>query len=257
MPSTLPPTDLKHLEDAPLRVAIAQVRFAPVHAIEKRERVADFQELLADGYLARDPHVPQTVTIQFGPSPVPPAAGVFAPEAVWPFEDRERGWSVSLSSSSLALEASTYDDFNDFLAEFRSVLSALIETFHPRECSRLGLRYVNEITDSRLGKPSGLHELLRPALVSPVGTELGSELLGSLCELRFRETFGTLVLRHGLIRSDTYLLDYDYFKEEAHAFDGEAVTKTVESFHDVIEPLFVWCLSDTYLSELKGHARGR
>lgn len=257
MTIALPATDLKHLKGAPLRLALAQVRFAPVHAIEKRDRVADFQEQLADSYLARDPQVPQTLTIQFGPLPSPPAPSAFAPELVWPFEDRERGWSVSLSSSSLALEASTYDDFDDFLAEFQSVLSALIATFDPRECSRVGLRYINEIVDERLRENGGLLVLLRRELVSPVGTELGSDLLGSLCELRFRETLGTLVLRHGLIRTDAYLLDYDYFKEENDAFNGEIVTKTVESFHDVIERLFVWCLSDVYLSELKGPKRGR
>lgn len=254
---SLPATDLNHLEGAPLRVALAQVRFAPVHAIEKRERVADFQERLRETYVARDPHVPQTVTIQFGPSPVPPAPSFLPPESVWPFEDRERGWSVSLSSSSLALEASTYQDFDHFVAEFRAVLAALTETFGPRKCSRLGLRYVNEITDERLRHAGSLDEFLRAELVSPVGTELGSDLLGSLCELRFKETLGTLVLRHGLIRSDTYLLDFDYFKEESDAFDSETITKTVESFHDVIERLFVWCLSDTYLEELKGRSRGR
>lgn len=258
MTIALSATDLTHLEGAPLRVALAQVRFAPVHAIEKRERVADFQEQLADSYVARDAQVPQTLTIQFGPSPAPPmSAQAIAPELVWPFEDRERGWSVSLSSSSLALEASTYDDFDDFLAEFQSVLSALIASFDPRECSRLGLRYINEIVDERLRGNGGLLVLLRRELVSPVGTELGSDLLGSLCELRFRETLGTLVLRHGLIRSDTYLLDYDYFKEESDAFNGEIITKTVERFHDVIERLFVWCLSDAYLSDLKGPKRGR
>jgi uncharacterized protein (TIGR04255 family) len=252
----LPATGLKHLEGAPLRVALAQVRFAPVHAIEKRDRVADFQEQLASSYVARDPQIPQTLTIQFGPLPTPPAPAMFAPELVWPFEDRERGWSVSLSSSSLALQASAYDDFDDFLAEFQSVLSALIATFDPRECSRLGLRYINEIADERLREAQGLLVLLRRHLVSPVGSELGSDLLGSLCELRFREALGTLVLRHGLIRNDTYLLDYDYFKEGSDEFNGEIVMKTIESFHDVIERLFVWCLSDTYLSELKGRKHG-
>lgn len=257
MPISLPAADLKYLDGAPLRVALAQVRYAPVHAVEKRERVADFQERLAQTYVAREPHVPQTVTIQFGPSPVPGAPSLLSPESVWPFEDRERGWSVSLSSSSLALEASTYNDFDDFLAEFRAVLSALIETFDPRECSRIGLRYVNEVGDERLRQEGGLNQLLRAELVSPVGTELGSDLVGSLCELRFRETFGTLVLRHGLIRADTYLLDFDYFKEEVDVFNGEAITKVVESFHDVIERLFVWCLSGGYLAELKERKRAK
>jgi uncharacterized protein (TIGR04255 family) len=251
MPVKLPPASLKHLEGAPLQVALAQVRFAPVHAVEKPERVADFQEHLADTYIAREAQVPQTITIQFGPSLAQPGAPVAVPERVWPFEDRERGWSISLSSSSLALEASTYDDFDDFLAEFKKVLGALIATFAPREQARLGLRYVNEITGVRL-QNQGLRQVLRPALLSPIGTELGWNVLGSLCELRFKESLGTLVLRHGLIRTDSYLLDFDYFTENPSAFDDKAIARTVKRFHDVIERLFVWCVSDGYLAELKG-----
>jgi uncharacterized protein (TIGR04255 family) len=156
----------------------------------------------------------------------------------------------------MALEATKYDDFDDFLAEFRAVLSALIETFAPKHWVWLGLRYVNEITDERLRHDAGISQPLRQELVSPVGTELGSDLLGSLCELRLREALGTLVLRHGLIRPDSYLLDFDYFTEEGGVFDAEGIAKNVEGFHDLIEPLFVWCLSDGYLAELKGRARG-
>lgn len=257
MPISLPHADLKHLEGAPLKVALAQVRFAPVHAVEKRERVADFQELLPDRYVARDPQVAQTVTIQFGPSAAHAGMPAPAPEAVWPFEDREHGWSVSLSSSSLALEASTYDDFDDFLTEFQTVLSALVRAFDPQQCRRLGLRYVNEVIDERLRGEGGLLKLLRAELVSPIGTELGSGVLGSLSELRFSEALGTLVLRHGLIRPDSYLLDFDYFKEEEEMFTESEIGKTIEHFHDLIEPLFVWCLSDEYLSELEKRTRAR
>jgi uncharacterized protein (TIGR04255 family) len=257
LPISLPSTELKHLDGAPLKVALAQVRFAPVYAVEKRERVSDFQERLPAGYVAREAQVAQTVTIQFGPSQSHAAPPSLAPETVWPFEDRKRGWSVSLSSSSLALEAGRYDDFDDFLAEFRTVLAALAGAFQPQECRRLGLRYVNEITDERLRGERGLMELLRAELVSPIGTDLGSDVAGSLCELRFREALGTLVLRHGLIRPDTYLLDFDYFKEEEEVFSDEGTVTTLERFHDVIEPLFVWSLSDSYLNELKERSRGR
>ena len=243
-------TALQHLDNAPLKVALAQVRFAPVHAIEKRERVADFQELLSDSYIAGEGQTPQTVTIQFGNESVIRPAAIAAPETVWPFDDPARGWSVALSSTSLALEAGTYQDFDDFLDELRSVLGALEEAFDPKRRTRLGLRYINEITDRRLAE-DGLVSLLRKELVSPVGTALGSDLAGSLNELRFREKLGTFVLRHGLVREDAYLLDFDYFNEESGDCDKEAIVSMVEQFHDLIEPLFVWCLSKNYLQELK------
>lgn len=250
MPLSLPPASLAHLSGAPLRVALAQVRFAPVHAIEKRERVADLQERLADSYVAREPQIPQTLTIQFGPAVGSPAP--VAPERIWPFEDQARGWSVALSSTSLALQASSYDDFDDFAAEFRSVLNALSEVFQPKLRSRIGLRYINEVQDQRLAAGAQIFEVLRAELLSPIGSDLGFELAGSLCELRFHEDRGTLGLRHGLIRPDTYLLDFDYFNDNEIAFSSTEISDTITAFHATIERLFVWCLADGYLDELRG-----
>ena len=250
MPLSLPPASLVHLSDAPLQVALAQVRFAPVHAIEKRDRVADFQEHLADTYVAREPQVPQGITIQFGPAAGPPVPA--APERLWPFEDQARGWSVALSSSSLALQAGSYEDFDDFAAEFRSVLSALSETFEPKLRSRIGLRYINQVQDQRLEAGARIFEVLRTELLSPIGSDLGFELAGSLCELRFRQDRGTLGLRHGLIRPDTYLLDFDYFNDDELAFSSTEISDTITAFHETIEQLFVWCLADGYLDELRG-----
>ena len=254
MPHSLPEASLVHLADAPLRVALAQVRFAPVHAIEKPERIADFQERLVASYVAREPQFPQTLTIQFGPVGGPPAPA--APERIWPFEDQTRGWSVALSSSSLALQASSYDDFEDFAAEFRSVVDALSETFQPKLRSRIGLRYINEIQDGRLEAGPGIFEVLRAELLSPIGGDLGFDLAGSLCELRFNEDLGTLGLRHGLIRPGTYLLDYDYFNDNELAFSSSEITDTISAFHETIERLFVWCLADGYLEELRGRSDG-
>lgn len=248
MPLSLPRASLTHLPDAPLQVALAQVRFAPVHAIEKPERVADFQDHLADSYVAREPQVPQTFTIQFGPVSAGPP---LAPERVWPFEDQDRGWSVTLSSSSLALQASSYADFEHFAAEFRSALSALSETFKPKLRSRIGLRYINEISDPRLEAGAQIFEVIRPELLSPIGGDLGFDLAGSLCELRFHEPQGILGLRHGLIRPGTYLLDFDYFIENEVEFSSAEIGETVGVFHETIERLFVWCLADGYLNELR------
>jgi uncharacterized protein (TIGR04255 family) len=244
---------LEHLDDAPLRLALVQVRYAPVHAVEKRERVADFQALLGDEFVAEEPQRSQGLLVQFGPAAAPP---VLPPaETVWPFRDPKRGFGVSLSSTSLALEATAgYHDFPVFLEEFRTTLAGLVDVFHPKVCTRLGVRYVNEIGDPRLTSPDGLAAFLNRELVSPVGSDLGSDLMSSLSELRFREDDGVFVLRHGLVESTKYLLDFDRFSETHRSFALEALVDTTSKFHDLIESVFVWSLSDEYLSGLKGGA---
>jgi uncharacterized protein (TIGR04255 family) len=251
MPIDVPKTSIDHLDSAPLKVAVAQVRYSPVHAVEKRELVADFESRLHDRYVAQDAQSSQTLTIQIGAGS--PPGGVSPPavvDTVWPFRDDSRGYSVSLGNSSLAVEAdSAYHDFPQFLGEFSSAVSACAEIFQPKRQMRLGLRYINEIQDERLGED--VRTIVNPELVAPVGFAVTGGLLRSLAELRVAESLGTFVVRHGLVDNTTYLLDFDYFSESQREFDPQRVIETVEQFHDLIEPFFIWSLSDRYLAELK------
>jgi uncharacterized protein (TIGR04255 family) len=224
------------------------VRFAPVFAIERREEVAKFQEKLDPHYVAQDPLAPQYGGgIGSGTAPTRPAP---SQESVWPFQDPEREWTVSLSSTSLALEAVQYLDFDDFAAELDAILASLHEVFAPRQEMRLGLRYINRIEDQRLEK-RGISFFINDELATPVGGTLGQALLRSYCELRFRERASIIVLRHGLIEPSHYLLDLDHFCDEVRKFEPKSIVKRVRKYHELIERLFVWSLSDRYLKELR------
>ncbi len=203
--------------------------------------MAEFQKRLGRRYLARrQPEEP-------GP------AGV-RQEPIWFFRDDDRAWTVSLTTSSLGLEAETYHDFDDFAGELARVLDEAAAVFEPRTEVRLGVRYVNRIEDERLGK-RGIAFFITKELASPVGGDLGDGLQHSLCELRFREHGAWLAIRHGLVEPDTYLLDFDHFVEEERDFTPTEVVRRVNGFHALIERLFVWSLSPRYLKELKGGAK--
>jgi len=252
MPINVPTASLSHLDSAPLKVAVAQVRYSPVHAVGKRDLVADFESRLDKRYVARDAQTSQTFIVQIGTAPPPaPSAAV---DSVWPFKDEERGYAVFLGNSSLAVEAdATYHDFPEFLRELSQVVSACADIFEPRRQVRLGLRYINEITDDRL--QHDVRTIINARLVAPVGTAVKGGLLRSLTELRVKESLGTFVIRHGLVEDTRYLLDLDYFSETERVFDPRHVIETVEGFHDLIERFFVWSLSRTYLTEIKGKNR--
>ena len=226
-----------------MKLAIAQVRFAPVYAVEQIVAVAEFQKRLGEHYVAQD--APRAV-----------GAGVVgaAGESTWLFRDGERGWTISLTPSSLGLEAITYVDFDDFAAELSKVLRTLEAVFEPRIEVRLGVRYINRIEDDRLQK-RGIDFFVNEQLASPVGADLGTDLQHSLCELRFRERGGWMAIRHGLVESSTYLLDFDHFTEGERDFVPKTIVTRVKRFHSLIERLFVWSLSERYLKELKGGDR--
>jgi len=220
-------------------LALAQVRFAPIYALEQPAAIAEFQKCLGRRYVARE-DVPK----------VPPGnAGM-----TWLFRDKERSWTVSVTSTSLGLEAQTYVDFDDFVAELKQVLQDFEAVFEPQTEVRLGVRYINHIEDERLTK-RGISFFVNEQLAGPVGRDLGNELQHSLCELRFRERETWVALRHGLIDQGTYLLDFDQFIEGERDFSPPDIVKRVNRFHDLIERLFVWSLSGRYLKELEGRRK--
>jgi uncharacterized protein (TIGR04255 family) len=245
----LPTVDLKRLPAAPLKVAVIQVQFAPCHAVEKRERVADFQEKLTETYVAEQPQTAQAITLQIGPGMPPSIPNLPAPETVWRFHDHARGWIVALSSSSLAVEASTYETFEDFAAEFESVLSSLSEVFAPTNQTRLGVRYINRIEGD--GVSEKLLGIVEKELLSPVGTALGTDLLTSISDIRFDIGDGVMAIKHGLTDPDAYLLDFDCYSDQERTFHRGDIVERVRRFHDLIERLFVWSLTDEYLNSLR------
>jgi uncharacterized protein (TIGR04255 family) len=242
IPIKIPNVELGHLPKAPLRWAIAQVRFAPVLAVEDPAVVARFEASLSDAYAAMEPLKAEGV------------AGGPAGETIWLFRDPERQWTVSLTRASLALEAVTYLDFDHFAGELATVLRNFDKVFEPRTEVRLGVRYVNRIEDDRLEK-RGIEFFINEKLAGPVGGELGSDLVGSRCELRFRERSGHVAIHHGLIEPSTYLLDFDHFSEGERDFVPRTIVERVKRFHGLIERLFVWSISDRYLKELQGARR--
>lgn len=251
MPIRVPKASLSHLPAAPLKVAVAQVRYSPVHAVANRDMVADFEERLARGYVPENPQAAQTLTIQVGPAPPQgPVSPPGAPDLVWPFKDDGRGYAVTLGHSSIAVEAGPqYHDFPQFLDEFSAAVRACDEVFQPKREMRVGLRYVNEITDPRLR--DDIRSIINPKLVVPVGTAVQGGLQRSFGELRVEETLGTVVIRHGLVEDATYLLDFDYFSVAERTFAPQPLIEMVRDFHALIEPLFVWSLTRPYLAELK------
>jgi uncharacterized protein (TIGR04255 family) len=247
---TLPPVELTHLPDAPLTLAVAQIRFRTVLSIEQADRVASFQSALGERYEFIDRQTTQTIRVMFGDksidSPQTPA-----PETVWRFRELANNWIVSLSSSSVALEAQEYKDFESFSTEFMQLVGLLSAEFGPKTQTRIGLRYVNELVDERL-RDGDFEAVLNGRLLGPIVGDLRGDLLSSLSDLRFQQADGVLAIRHGLVREETYLLDLDYFLEEDMDFALGDIHERLNGYHQLIESLFVWALNPGYLDSIGG-----
>jgi uncharacterized protein (TIGR04255 family) len=240
------------LAASPLRLALVQARTTPVLAFEQP---AEVQRLVAalDGWTVTDRQVNREVSVSVGPGGINQQAT--PAETVWVMTAADGTTRAAVSTSSVAVECDRYAAWEQFHAAVGRVFGAVAETFAPARCTRLGVRYVNELDVARAeGDPGALADLLNSALIAPA-LALGRPLVGSLAELRVAEDDDEIFsLRHGLVAPGTYLLDLDAYREEADAFNAQALAERADRFHARIESVFAWALTEAYLGELRGGA---
>jgi uncharacterized protein (TIGR04255 family) len=252
MPFALPDVELGHLTKSPLQVAVIQLRFRPILAIDAADRVAPFQEHLAGLNPALELYEQgelRQIAFQIGPAGVQQSA---APrETVWKFATSSNSLRLDLTRTQLSLEATSYDDFDSFEATFEQAFAGFEPTFGLPRVTRIGVRYVNHVPDERLDGDT-LAEVISPELLGPIGSsKLGCDVLGSTTALRFQEPEFAVTIQHGLVEPGQYLLDFDCYAEPADGFDIGSIGASIRSFHQTIEKLFCWSVTPSFLEELK------
>jgi len=227
------------MEDAPLKLALVQVRTPPMFAVDRPEAVEGLAQAMPEDWVLVEEGRAQRVQMQITPAGI--AQSPEDAERVWRFETADRRYVATLTPTSVGVETAHYDDFGQFRARLDPVLSALVEdsAFRPRLATRVGVRYVNEMRDDRLTEDDSRAAVVHPELLGPAAA-LGTGLIASLQELRFQQADGVLAVRHGLTSPGEYLLDSDHYSEERRDFDVPGITQLVQDWHDTIEGVFAW-----------------
>ena len=137
-----------HYPSAPVHEVICQLRFPTILTINNVEP-ADFQEIIRDTF-------PQYARRQDMPAPQPPptgAAGMPTPAPVtnYHFLSADNHWKLNLTKDFIALSTIRYTGWEEFAHHLDKALAAFIQTYKPAYFQRVGLRYVNLISRSRLG----------------------------------------------------------------------------------------------------------
>src|SRR5450756_3017345 len=66
---------------------------------------------------------------------------------VWRFDEHPERWQVALSPDSVALSTASYTSRSEFMGRIRAVLSSAQRHLSLQFCDRLGVRYVDRVTD--------------------------------------------------------------------------------------------------------------
>jgi uncharacterized protein (TIGR04255 family) len=232
------------LDRSPIVSVVWQLRFEDHPALVTPQTVLRFRELLGEPSQFKLNMLPKVqISVQAsgmlpGNAPVP-ATGEGG--GGWRLTSSDGSWQVSAESGSLAVEATRYGTWGDFAPRLGDVLDALREVGPPLIESRLGLRYINVLTGSAVGRSpisriSELSGLITPWLLGPLNDpEVKDAVLASQGRVVFTFNQVNILLNHGVITTDAnelgYLIDIDAFREGGRALKPEEVIEFTSELH--------------------------
>ena len=255
------PTPEVPLPRAPLERVIAQARFPPILAIRDPDRVAVLQEALRETYPHLSQEQVQSIDLADGQTPN------VRQGLIWRLADEEKDarWRVSLGVDFVAIETSSYDSRDDFLDRLRTVLSTVEQAFKPASASRLGLRYIDRLTDEAVDR---VDELIRPAVLGIIRPSedpepvLGDSAIHLMTEAQFLAQDGARVQgrwgrlpAHATSDPDalkplpkpSWVLDLDMFTTESQPFASDELLTTATGFAKCLHWLFRQMVTEEFL----------
>lgn len=263
MPLGLTESQKNLLPRSPLALVVCQVRFEELPTDVTGQAVLAIHQSLG-GRKGQYPLVEQvnvnTINIPSGMTLTQAIAPVV--KKGWRLRSSDNRWFVSLHPDHVALETTKYKTWeDDFRTRLASLLEAVETHLKPAVEQRLGVRYVNRITEPRVDSPQELREYISPELLGLVlHQRLGDMVLAAQQQLDLDAGDGVRVaMRHGFLRDEeregafTYLLDFDIYRQEVQAFDVEDIKSSTNSFNEIALRLFRQSLTDKMLRYLEGH----
>jgi uncharacterized protein (TIGR04255 family) len=172
-------------------------------------------------------------------------------EKIYDFLSKDRKWQVSLARNFIALSTEDYNRWEEFKAHLEPALNQLHEQYRPSFYSRIGLRYRDVITRSKLGLEGvPWWELLQPHIAGELTDEhVRNEVKEAkrLVLIDLGENVGQVRLRHDLDKltesdEDCYVIDADYFTER-NTEPSNAI-ETLNRLNGFAGRLFRWCITE-------------
>jgi uncharacterized protein (TIGR04255 family) len=242
--------------DDPVRVAVAQIRFARTQGLHDPAILTEIGRRL--------PELPD-VNLPPGQVNVPlPGGARFAFSAQGPakFQDAATSTVVSVAQDAVSVETNDYPGWAEFSARVERTLRALDDLLPPH-ITRVGLRYVNELFVPGAETPADWARLLEPSLVAPyAGSRFSDRVRQTLQQIAFDMGEGhEITLRHGFIRrrdlpetvaSSLYLFDVDAYQEQPMPRDPGGVMALLERYHSWTWALFRGSIGDELIAAMGG-----
>lgn len=260
MPLNLPPPSENVLGSAPVALVICQVRFEELVGEQTSRRLlAIYQDLGAEEspYPVVEQSFNQTLNLQVGDAGVQ-ALGPQS-QSGWRLSSRDGTWNAYLMPNHVTLETTEYTSWREeFRERFAALLAAASRELDPQLEQRLGLRYVNRITEPQVSSPSEWRGYIADEFLGPLlhpGIGPGITAAQQQLDLDAGDTTRGIV-RHGFFADQarggelTYLLDFDVHRQGTRRFDQAQIMNQLDEFNLLALQIFQASISPAMLEVL-------
>jgi uncharacterized protein (TIGR04255 family) len=259
------------LARSPIVSVVWQLRFENHPALVAPQTVLRLQELLGGPTEFGLMELPRLQLSMQAAGPMPgdqikPVSG--SAGGGWRLPALDGSWQVTVESTSLAVETTRYGTWEiGFQPRLQRVIQALAQVGAPVIETRLGLRFINVIVGSVVGKPpmsetSELAGLVAAWMLGPLTEErLHDSVEASQGRAALSFQHAKAVLNHGIVTTETrelgYLVDIDIFREGGRALQTGEVLTVSDELHTEALGLFQASLTPAALKAMGSSAEDR
>ncbi len=260
----LPEARDERLARAPLKLVVAQVRYArPFAALELEVGLA-VQEALGGAGQWRLESTQNELVLSLALSQLQgsvPAAVPVEAQPGWRLTAEDRAWTVTVLPQSVSLETTRYKSWAAFWARFSVLLDTVASALRPTGEERLGLRYINSIDDPRVTTPGEWGRWIRrEALGLVLHPDFGPSIAATHQQVDLVLAQGTgATLRHGIRREEgeaslAYMIDIDTYRSGVRKFDPADIRSAMEQHNHLARQLFQNVITEDLYVYLRGEA---
>lgn len=245
-----------------VEAAVAEIRFVTDHR-ELPEPVAAqiWEGLGTDRYPVFEPSTQMVVNIEITPQgPVQSQSS----QQGWLLATADRATAVTLMPALVILQTREYERYSTSLGQpLARILELMTAATGVGKIQRLGLRYINRLTEPDANTPEFWRDHIRPPFAGPLHSPVASLVAGihQQVELTLDPTAGARVQSGVFLDQQpgvaakasrySYLVDLDVFREQATVYEPLLVANQMRQLNRTALALFAQVLSEQYLATLK------
>jgi uncharacterized protein (TIGR04255 family) len=245
---------------SPLVEVICQVRFPPVLVIAA-EDPAEFQEHIRKRFpLFEVEQQSLNVQVNLASGAARPIIDAQSPTQLYRFLSDRSDTTVTLVVDLFDLSTNNYTICEHFAEEHSLFYDDVSKVYSPAFATRIGLRYVDHISPTKLGLSSLAEavDLLRNELSATYRTDAWNEPVEMISQLVLGDEERRLGLRFGK-RSDLdepiVILDFDCFEEGQLRLDD--LIQRCNNYHQIIYDAFRWSIREERFDVFRPVAKER